>query len=131
MSQPPATSEPVRIDKWLWAARFFKTRVLAAEAVNGGKVHIDGARVKPGKKVAPGMRLDITLGWTTRSVDVLATAQRRGSATVAQTLYKETDESLRRREIAEQQHKLQVTAPHSERRPDKRDRRRLMKFKQR
>jgi len=131
MSQQPATSEPVRIDKWLWAARFYKTRGLAAEAVTGGKVHVDGHRVKPGKKVQTGMVIEITQGWSTRIINILALAERRGSAKVAQTLYEETQESVLRREAAEQQHKLLATTPRSDGRPDKRDRRQIMKFKQR
>jgi ribosome-associated heat shock protein Hsp15 len=83
----------VRIDKWLWAARFFKTRRLAAEAVLGGRVHVNGERVKPSKLARTGDVLEITKGTERWTVAVEQLAERRGSASVAQTLYTETDES--------------------------------------
>ena len=83
----------VRIDKWLWAARFFKTRSLAATAVLGGRVHVNGERVKPSKVVHTDDVLEITKGPERRTVAVRRLADRRGSATVAQTLYAETGES--------------------------------------
>jgi ribosome-associated heat shock protein Hsp15 len=83
----------VRIDKWLWAARFFKTRRLAAEAVLGGRVHVNGERVKPSKLVCTEDVLEITKGTERWTVAVEQLAERRGSASVAETLYTETDES--------------------------------------
>jgi len=83
----------VRIDKWLWAARFFKTRRLAAEAVLGGRVHVNGERVKPSKLVRTEDVLEITKGTERWTVAVAQLAERRGSASVAETLYTETDES--------------------------------------
>src|SRR5512133_285073 len=83
----------VRIDKWLWAARFFKTRGLAAEAVLGGRVHVNGERVKPSKLVRAGDTLEITKGTERWTVAVEQLAERRGSAKIAETLYTETDES--------------------------------------
>src|SRR5438477_10022585 len=83
-----------RVDKWLWAARFFKTRGAATEAVLGGRVHVNGERVKPAKAVIAGDRLEITLGPVRRVVVVKALAERRGPASVAATLYEETPESV-------------------------------------
>ena len=88
----------VRIDKWLWAARFFKTRGLAADAVAGGRVHVNGERVKPSKLVRAGDTLEITKGTDRWTVAVEQLAERRGSAKIAGTLYTETDESRSRRE---------------------------------
>ena len=121
----------VRIDKWLWAARFFKTRSLAAKAVTGGKVHLNDARVKAARAVAVGDRLRINRNNTEFVVDVLALADKRGPAKVAQTLYSETKESIDAREEIREQKKVerQVSAhmvPPT--RPGKRDRRLIKKF---
>lgn len=87
----------VRIDKWLWAARFFKSRSLATEAVLGGRVHVNGERVKPSKEVRRDDRVEVTIGVERRHLVVTDLAERRGSAAVAATLYRETPESLERR----------------------------------
>ena len=89
-----------RLDKWLWAARFFKTRTQAQEAVNGGKVHVDGDRVKPARAVRVGQMLEITRGEVMLTVRIEGLAERRGPAPVAATLYAETEESVARREAA-------------------------------
>jgi ribosome-associated heat shock protein Hsp15 len=91
-------TDAVRIDKWLWAARFFKTRSLATEAVLGGRVHVNDARVKPSKDVHPGDMVEVTVGALRRTVHVTGIADRRGSAEVAATLYEETPESVEARE---------------------------------
>jgi ribosome-associated heat shock protein Hsp15 len=118
--------DPVRIDKWLWAARFFKTRGLAAEAVKGGRVHLGGQPAKPSKDVKPGDRLEISIGQTRFTVDVRATAERRGPAAEAALLYEETPESRQARERAAEQRRLApAPAPDLGGRPTKRDRRRL------
>jgi ribosome-associated heat shock protein Hsp15 len=91
-------NDGVRIDKWLWAARFFKTRSLATDAVLGGRVHINEARVKPSKDVCVGDVVEVTIGALRRTVRVTGLAERRGSAQVAATLYAETPESLAARE---------------------------------
>lgn len=91
-------SDGVRIDKWLWAARFYKTRSQAAEAVAGGKAHLNGERAKPAKLVAPGDTLRIRLGPYERIVIVRGLAERRGSAQAAASLYEETPASMRARE---------------------------------
>ena len=90
--------DEVRIDKWLWAARFFKTRSTATDAVVGGRVHINDERVKPSKAVHAGDTVIVTVGTLRRTVVVTALAERRGSATVAATLYEETPESIAARE---------------------------------
>lgn len=117
----------VRIDKWLWAARFYKTRTLAADAVKGGRVELDGARVKASKEVAAGDELKITIGQTRRTVIVREISATRGPAKVAQTLYEETPESIAAREAAAEVRRLQSPPPGADlgMRPTKRDRRRL------
>jgi ribosome-associated heat shock protein Hsp15 len=90
--------ERVRIDKWLWAARFFKTRSAATEAVLAGHVHVNGSRVKPAREVAVGDRLEVRVGQRRRTVVVTGVAERRGPASVAATLYEETAESIAERE---------------------------------
>ena len=90
--------DEVRIDKWLWAARFFKTRSTATDAVAGGRVHVNDERVKPSKAVHAGDTVVVTVGTLRRTVVVTALAERRGSATVAATLYEETPESIAARE---------------------------------
>ena len=120
---PPAT---VRLDKWLWAARFYKHRSAATEAVDGGKVRLNQAPAKPARPVKIGDQIDITQGEDTRTVVIQALADKRGPAPVAQTLYTETAESLARRETARQQRQL-APVPGSDRtgRPTKRDRRQI------
>jgi len=120
----------VRIDKWLWAARLAKTRPLAAEAVKGGHVEVNGRRVVPGRKVALGDRIELTIGGVPRTVLVRGTAERRGPASVAQTLYEETPESVAQRERLAEQRRLagRWDAPGpgaAGPRPTKRERRRL------
>jgi ribosome-associated heat shock protein Hsp15 len=95
-----------RIDKWLWAARFFKTRGLATEAVTGGRVHVNGERVKPAKDVHEGDRIELTIDAVQRVLFVRALADKRGPAKVAQTLYEETAESITNREAFAAQRKL-------------------------
>ena len=90
--------EQVRIDKWLWAARFFKTRSLATDAVLGGHVQVNGARVKPAKDVRAGDKLDLRIGTVSWSVVVTGVSDKRGPASVARTLYEETPESAAARE---------------------------------
>jgi ribosome-associated heat shock protein Hsp15 len=118
--------ERVRIDKWLWAARFFKSRGAATEAVLGGHVQVNGARVKPAREVVAGDRLAITREQQRWTVMVTGVADRRGSATVAATLYEETPESIAERERFRTERRLArpLGADLSER-PTKRDRRRL------
>jgi ribosome-associated heat shock protein Hsp15 len=126
----PPSLEPVRIDKWLWAARFFKTRSLASEAVDGGKVTLNGDRPKAAKTVKPGDEVRLRLGPYEFIVLVEGTAERRGSAPEAARLYTETDASKTAREKLHWQ--LKVAAPTMEPekgRPTKRDRRDLERFR--
>ena len=126
---PPTAPARTRLDKWLWAARFFKHRSAATEAVDGGKVKLNGAAVKPAREVKVGDRLDITVGEDTRTVLVRAIADKRGSATVAQTLYEETTESIDAREHARDLRKFAATpGADLHGRPTKRDRRRMDRF---
>ena len=116
----------VRVDKWLWAARLSKTRALAAEAVKGGRIEINGQRVKPSKEVRPGDEIEITTGPYRRVVVVQALAERRGPAKEAALLYEETAQSLAARERLAAQRRLEAApAPRPGGRPTKRDRRRL------
>jgi ribosome-associated heat shock protein Hsp15 len=119
--------DAVRVDKWLWAARFFKTRALATEAVLGGHVHLNGARVKPAKDVRVGDTLQVRVGTTEWVVDVRGLSDRRGPATVARELYEERPESHEAREQAALQRRVAPPPLGSDlgARPTKQDRRRL------
>ena len=123
-------TDSVRIDKWLWASRFFKTRGKAREAIVGGKVRLNGHRVKPGKTLKEGDTLIIQRGLEEFTVDVVQASDRRGSATVAQTLFQEHPESLSKREAQAQERAAQRAAKAGrERRPDKRQRRQVIRFR--
>ena len=117
----------MRIDKWLWAARLFKTRALAVEAIDGGRVHLNGQRVKPSKDVKPGDELEITRGQGIRmTVSVRGLAPHRRPAAEAQQLYEETPESIAERERQATMRRLDAPPiPIAGPRPTKRDRRRL------
>jgi ribosome-associated heat shock protein Hsp15 len=122
----------VRLDKWLWAARFFKTRGLAAEAVTGGKIEINGTRPKPSRSVRIGDRLTIRRGPCEWTVIVQGVARLRGPAAQAQTLYEETEESRRRREATAIQLKLERPPEFdSSGRPSKKDRRDIARWTRR
>lgn len=123
------TDQKVRIDKWLWAARFFKTRSQAAQAVSGGKVHLNGARVKPARTIDPGDELRIQKGPYEFVVNVLEISGQRRSASEARFLYEETEESKALREATREERRLlkdQGFAPPGK--PSKRDRRLIKKF---
>ena len=115
--------DSVRVDKWLWAARFFKTRATATEAVLGGHVHVGGARVKPSRELRVGETVEIVQGRSRRTVVVTGLGVRRGPASVAATLYEETPESLEAREQLRLER--QLTQPIFGARPTKVERRRL------
>lgn len=120
----------MRLDKWLWAARFFKTRPQAVEAVNGGKVQCNGERAKPGKSVQPGDRLTVRKDVYEWTVDIVALSRHRLSADLAQRLYCETEESVAARELRRAAVEADRAAqPRSEGRPNKRQRRQLLAAK--
>ncbi|MBI3222314.1 MAG: RNA-binding S4 domain-containing protein [Nitrosomonadales bacterium] len=124
------TAEKFRIDKWLCAARFFKTRSLAADAVECGHVQLNEARTKPAKTLGIGDTLSIHIGQKRYAVEVLALSTRRGPASEAQKLYRETDESRQHREAIAAQLKEQPQPFRFRGRPTKRDRREIERFKQ-
>ena len=121
----------VRIDKWLWAARFYKTRSLAADAVEGGKVQVNGERVKPAKGLKAGNTLAIRNGHFAWQIAVLALSERRGSATEASKLYSESDQSRKEREEKSALLKVERQAnPFPGGRPTKKQRRQIIRFTQ-
>jgi ribosome-associated heat shock protein Hsp15 len=113
----------MRVDKWLWTARLFKTRALAAGAVKGGRVHVDGVAVKPSREVGPGDELEVTIGTVRRTVIVRGAAERRVSAAEAANLYEETEQSVAERERQAELRRLAGPVDFGGR-PTKRDRRR-------
>jgi len=121
--------EKIRLDKWLWAARFFKTRALASQAVNGGKVHLNGQRIKPSRAVKIDDCYQISRGYERIEVVVTGLSGKRGSATVAQSLYKETEESLSQRQREADKRKLAaMQRPSSDHKPNKQERRKIRQF---
>ena len=129
MPDTPHRSEKVRIDKWLWAARFFKTRSLAKTAIEGGKVQLAGQRVKVSREVAPGDVLRIRQGWDERDVIIKGTSEQRRSAPIAQTLYEETPESIARRERAAEARKAAGAMARPTQRPGKHERKALERLR--
>jgi ribosome-associated heat shock protein Hsp15 len=126
------TNKATRLDKWLWAARFFKTRAVAAEAVTGAKIDVNGARAKPSRIMRLGDKLSIRRGPYEWTVVVKGLAKLRGPAPEAQLLYEETEESIRKRELASAQLKLERPPEfHSPGRPSKKDRRAVLRFTKR
>ncbi|OTG64928.1 RNA-binding protein [Acinetobacter sp. ANC 4470] len=121
--------ESMRVDKWLWVARFFKTRSISKAAIEGGKVHHNSERVKVSKEVRVGMELTIQQGFDRKTIVIKALSAIRGAAPIAQQLYAETDISIARRELLATQRKLHNLA-RPEHRPSKKDRRQISKFKQ-
>ena len=122
--------ETLRIDKWLWAARFFKTRALAKQAIDGGKVHCEGARVKPSKELEVGMVLRLKQGFDDKTVVVKALSDQRRGAPEAQILYEETADSIEQRERLIEQKRAQPRHWPSATRPNKKQRRLITRFKQ-
>ena len=122
----------VRLDKWLWAARFFKTRSLATEAVNGGKVELNGVRPKPSKEVKVGDQLRLRLGPFIHEITIRALSDRRGPASAAALLFQESPESIAARERLREQHRLAPVAQYEDGgRPTKKDRRAMSAFEER
>ncbi|HMD74014.1 MAG TPA: S4 domain-containing protein [Steroidobacteraceae bacterium] len=118
-----------RLDKWLWHTRFYKTRSLATAAITGGRVHLNGERVKPAHRVRCGDRISVNLQGIVAEFDVLGLPVRRGPATEAAQHFAETLASMQRRALLREQHRLaDQSRPRPQLRPDKRDRRRLMRL---
>ncbi|TKB56229.1 ribosome-associated heat shock protein Hsp15 [Ferrimonas aestuarii] len=127
-SNQPLTS--VRLDKWLWAARFYKTRALAQEMVSGGKVHYNDQRCKPSRSVTLGATISLRQGNDEKIVVVKGLSEKRLSAPLAQELYQETEDSLKKREAASTSRHIQAAGkPNTSVRPDKKQRRQIMKLK--
>ena len=119
----------VRIDKWLWAARFFKTRSLAKSSIEGGKVQLCGQKVKVSREVAPGDVLRVRQGWDEREVTVIATSEQRRAAPIAQTLYQETEASVERRARTAEARKAAGALARPSQRPGKHERKALERLR--
>jgi len=126
------SAEKMRLDKWLWAARFYKTRQTAVEAINGGHVHLQGQRTKPGREIHIGSRLQINKGGLEWEIEIAHLPKQRRPAAEAKTFYTEDEASLARRErLIEDQRVIRAAAPKQpSTRPNKRDRRLIHRFKQ-
>ena len=123
------SADSVRLDKWLWAARFFKTRALAAAAVGSGKVQCGGQTVKPARGVKLDDRYEVQRGFERYEIVVTGLSEQRGPASSAQLLYRETDDSVAQRAVESEKRKLAALArPRSEGRPDKKQRRQIRRF---
>ncbi|MBM28335.1 MAG: RNA-binding protein [Halieaceae bacterium] len=129
MTDKPDNTDKVRIDKWLWAARFFKTRTLAKTAIEGGKVQLAGQRVKVSREITAGDVLRIRQGWDERDVVVKAVSEQRRGAPIAQTLYEETVESIARRERAAEARKAAGAMARPTQRPGKHERKALERLR--
>lgn len=121
----------VRLDKWLWAARLFKTRALAKEAIEGGKISLDGHKPKPGKEIAAGTVLSVRQGWDEKTLLVIALSEQRRSASEAQLLYSESEDSRVKREALAEQRKFQAAGLFAHDKPDKKERRQRQAMKAR
>lgn len=123
-------SNLVRLDKWLWAARFYKTRNIATQMIDGGKVDYNGAKAKPSRVVEVGAIVRLLQGNIRLEVKIVKISDVRGPAPIARTLYEETEQSIKQREKQIEQIKLNaLLAPHPEERPNKKDRRALLNIK--
>lgn len=130
MGQTSTANTKIRLDKWLWAARFYKTRSIAKDMIDGGKVHYEGHRVKASKEVTLGAQIRLRQGFDEKTVVVLSLNDRRSNATAAAALYEETPESIEKRQLAAAQRKaMNAAAPGSESRPNKKQRRQITQFR--
>lgn len=124
------TANAIRLDKWLWAARFYKTRAIARQMIQSGKVHYNGQRTKPSKAVEIGAMLKLRQGFDSKEVEVIALSDQRRGASEAQLLYRETESSIKQRQQNAQARKLNAMYnPLPQGRPDKKQRRQLIRMK--
>lgn len=124
------TTSKVRLDKWIWAARLTKTRALARDLIQAGKVHYNGQKSKPGKIVELGALIKVPAGWDVKEVEVTGIEEKRQPAKLAELMYQETADSVAKREQNQLARKMQTFhSPKPENRPDKKQRRELIKFK--
>jgi len=131
VTEHPFPTDKVRLDKWLWAARFFKTRSLAKQAIEGGKVHYNNARSKVSKDVEMGATITLRAGWDEKEVEVIALSSQRRGAVEANLLYREKEQSIAKREAAADQRKaLRGLGLQSDDKPNKKQRRQIHRFKQ-
>ena len=130
MSQTQPEKSIIRLDKWLWAARFYKTRAIAKDMINGGKVHYNGQRTKSSKNAEVGATIRLRQGNDDKEIIVLQLSGHRQSASVAQTLYQETPESINKRIINVEARRLNIlNNPSPDHKPDKKQRRQIMRLK--
>lgn len=130
MTQSQSDKTDIRLDKWLWAARFYKTRAIAKEMINGGKVHYNGQRAKSSRNAEIGAALKIRQGYDDKEIVIKKLSQLRQSGAIAQELYEETATSLAKRAINAEQRRLHMlNNPIPDQKPDKKQRRQLMRFK--
>lgn len=128
--QPPANQPRIRLDKWLWAARFYKTRSLAKTAIEGGKVRVNGQRAKPAKEIEVGAELCVRQGWEEKILIVAALSDQRRGAPEAALLYRETDASrVRREQLAAERRANRDAVQLPEQRPSKKQRRQIVRFR--
>ncbi|NRD71997.1 ribosome-associated heat shock protein Hsp15 [Shewanella sp. VB17] len=131
MTKPTEEIPSIRLDKWLWAARFYKTRAIAKEMINGGKVHYNGQRVKSSKVAELNAIIKLRQGHDEKQIVIKKLSEQRQKATVAQTLYQETPESVTKRETYAEARRLNVlNNPAPDHKPDKKQRRQLIRFKE-
>ncbi|WP_133405257.1 ribosome-associated heat shock protein Hsp15 [Parashewanella tropica] len=131
MRSEPKTVTTVRLDKWLWAARFYKTRAIAKQMIDGGKVHYNGQRTKSSKNAEIGALIRLRQGFDEKEIIIMALSDQRGQAIVAQTLYQETEQSIQKRATNAETRRLQrLNNPIPDTKPDKKQRRQIVRFKQ-
>ncbi|WP_076413962.1 ribosome-associated heat shock protein Hsp15 [Shewanella sp. UCD-KL12] len=131
MTKSLEPSQAVRLDKWLWAARFYKTRAIAKDMINGGKVHYNGQRTKSSKMAELDAVIKLRQGYDEKEIVILKLSDQRQKATFAQTLYQETPESIAKRETYAEARRLNVlNNPAPDHKPDKKQRRQLIRFKE-
>jgi ribosome-associated heat shock protein Hsp15 len=127
----PEQELKIRLDKWLWAARFYKTRALATEAIKGGKIHVNNSRIKPSHHIQVGESIRIRKHHEEKTILIDVLSDKRGPATIAQTLYTESSESIEKREeFSRQKRDMYLLNPTTDKRPNKKQRRHIIKFKQ-